>query len=393
MSQANIPGISPQISLDQESVLNLLLASTALNSVGLSHVLNAEAEKMQYILGTIPGLTNAAPPSFQDLLMVGNSLNSILQSAAVKSSVLNSQTGAIIDTISEPGPTGPTGPTGPVGPATGNTGPTGPTGLMITGDTGPVGNTGSTGNQGIYGPLGPQGATGPVGNPGQIITGPIGPTGPEGATGPTGPQGQIGPTGSGTAQLITGPTGPTGPTGATMIGITGITGITGESITGVTGATGATGNTGTTGIAGVTGITGYPILGSGSFGFVATQPITFPVNTPIPINSYNNVYGTSSISLTAADTITLEPGDYSIDYGINTNPINTYKIAACQLLLNGTPIVGSCIWNSYGNTTQNIFINTYGSILINLTITSTLQIIPIISALDFQTDTSFVNIA
>ncbi|WP_179139782.1 hypothetical protein [Bacillus sp. CDB3] len=39
MSQANIPNITPTISVNRDDTLNLLLASIALEELGLSHIL------------------------------------------------------------------------------------------------------------------------------------------------------------------------------------------------------------------------------------------------------------------------------------------------------------------------------------------------------------------
>ncbi|MCD8500378.1 MAG: hypothetical protein LRY71_00190 [Bacillaceae bacterium] len=47
MSMPNIPDIKPDIRLEREEVINLLLASIALEEIGLSHILNAEGEKLQ----------------------------------------------------------------------------------------------------------------------------------------------------------------------------------------------------------------------------------------------------------------------------------------------------------------------------------------------------------
>ncbi|MCR8656723.1 hypothetical protein [Paenibacillus endoradicis] len=47
MSQANIPNITPDISVTKEQSLHLLLSSVALNELAFSHLINAEAEKLQ----------------------------------------------------------------------------------------------------------------------------------------------------------------------------------------------------------------------------------------------------------------------------------------------------------------------------------------------------------
>ncbi|WP_327920102.1 hypothetical protein [Bacillus paramycoides] len=50
MSLPNIPDIQPHITLTREEVINLLLSSIAMEELGLSHLLNAEAEKIQKII-------------------------------------------------------------------------------------------------------------------------------------------------------------------------------------------------------------------------------------------------------------------------------------------------------------------------------------------------------
>lgn len=50
MSMPNVPDIKPEIVLNRNEVINLLLTSIALEEVGLSHIINAEGEKIQKIL-------------------------------------------------------------------------------------------------------------------------------------------------------------------------------------------------------------------------------------------------------------------------------------------------------------------------------------------------------
>ena len=53
MSFPTIPDIDPSITLTVCDSVNLLLASVAFEELSLSHILNAEAEKIQFVLGTL----------------------------------------------------------------------------------------------------------------------------------------------------------------------------------------------------------------------------------------------------------------------------------------------------------------------------------------------------
>lgn len=46
----NVPDITPEIVLKRPEVINLLLTSIALEEIGLSHIINAEAEKLQRVI-------------------------------------------------------------------------------------------------------------------------------------------------------------------------------------------------------------------------------------------------------------------------------------------------------------------------------------------------------
>mgnify|MGYP001543905579 CR=1 FL=1 len=59
MSLPSFPVVNPPI--EREDAVNQILSSIAMEELGLSHILNAEGEKLQYILGTLPGLSG--PPA------------------------------------------------------------------------------------------------------------------------------------------------------------------------------------------------------------------------------------------------------------------------------------------------------------------------------------------
>ncbi len=156
VSQANIPNITPNITITRDDALNLLLASIAIEELGLGHIINAEAEKIQYAVGTLPGLS--VPATLNELLQVNSSVQTTMQGLIKKELLLQSKLENILSASSAAGQTGATGATGSTG-ATGPSGATGATGL--TGATGPSGATGATG---------PTGATGATGATGSTVT-------------------------------------------------------------------------------------------------------------------------------------------------------------------------------------------------------------------------------
>ncbi|MBP2111680.1 hypothetical protein [Paenibacillus silagei] len=248
MSQANLPNITPTISIARDDAVNLLLSSIAMEELGLSHIINAEGEKLQYILGTLPGVT-APEATIGDVLAMNESVRNMMRDIVKKEFILTNKLETVLNASIMVGPTGATGATGNPG------GPPGPQGEQgIQGIQGPIGITGETGVTGATGLTGDTGATGFTGLTGE--TGATGATGLTGLTGETGLTGLTGETGETGATGLTGLTGLTGETGAT--GLTGETGLTGATgLTGLTGVTGETGATGFTGLTGETGATGF----------------------------------------------------------------------------------------------------------------------------------------
>ncbi|WP_141769875.1 pyocin knob domain-containing protein [Shouchella lonarensis] len=337
MSQPNMPNITPNIEITRENVVNLLLASIAMEEMGLSHIINAEGEKIQYALGTLPGVTGPAA-TLQDILEINQDVDSMLDTIFKKEILLVSklQETARIPTVL--GPTGPAGPTGLAGAVDSVNGQTGDV-ILDAEDVNalPFTTLPSTTNldtllaPAVYRSDDPTG--GPPTSPGSISPVPLSPTwtvyvsviefsgatpyiqqlyisnptllfrsspdngvtwsdwinmeqgttGPTGSTGPTGPTGSIGSIGPGGSTGTTGPTGSTGPAGTTgstgPTGLTGPTGSTGSTgPTGPTGPTGSTGPIGTTGSTGSTGSTGPtgPTGPTGSTGPIGTTGPTGP---------------------------------------------------------------------------------------------------------------------
>lgn len=88
MSMPNIPDVDATISITLEDSVNLLLASIAFEELGLAHIINAEAEKVQYVLGTIEGQTTFVEPTIDDLLAINDSVEKTLRNVIKKEMLL-----------------------------------------------------------------------------------------------------------------------------------------------------------------------------------------------------------------------------------------------------------------------------------------------------------------
>ena len=143
MSQPNLPNITPAITLSRDDAINLIISSIAMEEMGLSHIINTEGEKLQYLLGTLPGVTPPVAPTFEEIIAASESVRTTLDTISKQEFILQSKLNNITNLETLAGPTGPTGPAGPAGGPAGAVGATGP-----TGPTGPTGATGATGATG-----------------------------------------------------------------------------------------------------------------------------------------------------------------------------------------------------------------------------------------------------
>ncbi|GIN74505.1 hypothetical protein J14TS2_49800 [Bacillus sp. J14TS2] len=99
MSQANIPNITPEISINRDDVINLLLASIAFEELGLAHIINAEGEKVQYVLGTLTTSPDIIS-ELDDLLAINDNVQSTLEVILKKELLLQTKLKNIIELIS-----------------------------------------------------------------------------------------------------------------------------------------------------------------------------------------------------------------------------------------------------------------------------------------------------
>ncbi len=80
MSMPNIPSVNPDIKINWDQAITLILSSIAFEELGLAHIINAEAEKQQYVLGTLAVSDPPDPPTIDELLAVSESVATTLRS-------------------------------------------------------------------------------------------------------------------------------------------------------------------------------------------------------------------------------------------------------------------------------------------------------------------------
>ena len=86
----SMPAFAEELpNVGREPAINQILASIAMEELGLSHILNAEGEKIQFALGT---LTTSRPLSggvtIEDLVNLDTSVAATLQAAAASMAAL-----------------------------------------------------------------------------------------------------------------------------------------------------------------------------------------------------------------------------------------------------------------------------------------------------------------
>lgn len=104
MSLPTFPKIDPPLS--REGSLNEIISSIAAEELSLSHILNAEGERLQYILGTLPGLEEAA--DFDEVMKVNQSVQDTLSDVMEQQALLTAKLSAAMKAPILPGPAGPT---------------------------------------------------------------------------------------------------------------------------------------------------------------------------------------------------------------------------------------------------------------------------------------------
>ena len=154
----SLPSFPDNLNLTREDVINQIISSIAMEELGLSHIINAEGEKLQYALGTIEGVSGPEVPlTLDDLLKLNDSVHKTLDSTIMnqfflKEKLINALTASVMQ--------GPTGPEGPQGPASIDVDPD--TVTLDPGELAKVENTGTL-ERAVFKFSIPRGDMGPVG--------------------------------------------------------------------------------------------------------------------------------------------------------------------------------------------------------------------------------------
>lgn len=95
MSMPNIPDLQPQVGVTRNDAVNIILSSIGMEELSLSHILNAEAEKIQFALGT---LDDTVPPaSLDEILLVNRAAGKMLRDVVKNQMLLGMKLEDVID--------------------------------------------------------------------------------------------------------------------------------------------------------------------------------------------------------------------------------------------------------------------------------------------------------
>ena len=99
----SMPSFPPNgADMTREEALTMIIASIAMEELALSHILNAEGEKLQYILGTLPGTKPCA--GHQEVLAVNKSVAALLEAVAQNQILLKSKLEKVLEACPPPSP-------------------------------------------------------------------------------------------------------------------------------------------------------------------------------------------------------------------------------------------------------------------------------------------------
>jgi len=100
MSMPRFPDV-PDLTL--EDAISQIISSIAMEELALSHIINAEGEKIQFILGTLESSRAAVPTiSLKDILKVNESVKDMLGAVSMNQMFLLGKLSAAINALNNP---------------------------------------------------------------------------------------------------------------------------------------------------------------------------------------------------------------------------------------------------------------------------------------------------
>lgn len=100
MSLPNVPNITPVITVNFSEAINLLLVSIAMEEISISHIINAEAERIQFVLGTLHD--SGSPGSIDDIIKVNKDVRQTLTEVVRKELLLQMKLETVLNSSSTP---------------------------------------------------------------------------------------------------------------------------------------------------------------------------------------------------------------------------------------------------------------------------------------------------
>lgn len=80
MSMPKIPDMNPDINITREVAIDTIIMSIAMEELAIAHILNAEGEKLQYVLNTLDG-KDPGEITLCDIMAVNESIRETLREA------------------------------------------------------------------------------------------------------------------------------------------------------------------------------------------------------------------------------------------------------------------------------------------------------------------------
>jgi hypothetical protein len=101
MSMPSFPEINPDIT--RENAINMIITSIAMEELALSHIMNAEGEKLQYVLKKMESCDDSCDNkySIKELLLVNKSITDLLDSVSQNQMLLKSKMNRALDALDD----------------------------------------------------------------------------------------------------------------------------------------------------------------------------------------------------------------------------------------------------------------------------------------------------